>query len=128
MKSSSLTLLPAVAFGSSNQLYDGSQTEFVGLPEKAASYYSKNQQYSQTFAWHVTDFEGIIHIEATLDTDPNTAEWVDLFTIAGADNGAGGYIPLTEDDWALNDGNYTWIRVRVTDFTAGSITRVTLSY
>ena len=84
-----------------------------GDPQKAAAYYSKNKSL-QTISW--TTFTGTLTIEATLDA------------LSGTDN----YFPISTDTiiaagTVTLEGNYTWIRATITDFTAGTV-EVTVAY
>lgn len=121
MKTSSLTLIPNTTFGTVSENYDGNATEFNGVPEKAAAYYSKDKNI-QTISWFLTGFVGILKIQATLDDDKDSTNY---FTIMQLGDGV---TPLTEKDFANLKGNYTWIRVRVESFTAGVIDKVSMGY
>lgn len=121
MKTSSYTLLPQTTYGTASENYDGISADFAGVPSKAAAYYTKDKGM-QTIAWFLNNFEGILHFEATLDADSSVANWFVLGTIDGSAS------PLTENDVLNIDGNFTWVRVRVEGFIAGSITKVSLSY
>jgi hypothetical protein len=122
MKTSLYTLLPSTVHGTQSENYDGIATEFTGIPFKAAAYYTKNKNL-QTVAWFLDNLEATVYIEATLDEDPNSANYSEIMTLTGT-LGA----ELTENDWVNIDGNFTWIRARVVDFNAGQIIKVSLSY
>jgi len=67
-------------------------------------------------------FAGKLSIEATLDAG-NTRD--NYFELAAA---AGTTLPVTDNNFLNLEGNYTWIRVTVTDFTAGTINKVSIGY
>jgi len=122
MKTSSYILIPATTFGNDNgETYDGIATEFSSNPQKAAAYYSKDKSV-QTVSWHLTDIVGVVTIEATLDTDADTANYFPIHTI---DASAG---PSTIIGFNNLEGNYTWIRVTVSQYTAGSISKIVVGY
>lgn len=121
MKTSSYTLIPFTSFGSATGNYDGIATTFTGDPVKAAAYYSKDKSV-QTVSWYLTGLVGVITIEATLDADSDTTNYFPIRTIGD------GVTPLTENDFANLEGNYTWLRATVTLFTAGSISKVSVGY
>jgi hypothetical protein len=121
MKTSSYTILPETTHGVASENYDGVSTDFAGIPSKAAAYYTKDKGL-QTIAWFLNNFEGILHLEATLDSDNNNASWFSIGMIDGSIS------PLTENEVENIEGNFTWIRVRVEGFLSGSITKVVLSY
>jgi len=74
-------------------------------------------------AFFLLNFQGRIRIQATLDQQPvSDAVWFDIedFDSVGS---------ATTDNFARNiTGNFVWIRARVEDFTAGTITKLMLSY
>lgn len=121
MKTSSYNLLPATTNGTAVENYDGSSTEFSGIPQKAAAYYTKAKN-SQTVSWYFVEFIGVLQIEATLDKDNTTNNYFSVHTIGDGIN------PLTENDFINLKGNYTWIRATVTDFISGTINKVSLGY
>jgi len=122
MKTSSYILIPATTFGNDNgETYDGIATEFSSNPQKAAAYYSKDKSV-QTVSWHLTDIVGVLTIEATLETSSDTDNYFPIHTI---DASAG---PATLIGFSNLKGNYTWIRVTVSQFTEGSISKIVVGY
>ena len=85
MKTTSLHLLPATDFEHAQGNYDGSTDNFYGAPVKAAGYYSTHGTL-QSVAHFTHEYTGSIAIQATLDSDPATAEWFTVYTFT-ADNG-----------------------------------------
>jgi len=138
MKTASYTLIPFTTFGQSNTIdgnYDGLSPDFNGDPYKAASYYIKGTGI-QTVSWYLENFAGGIEIEATLDQDPETANYFKIFN-----EQIGNipeveimifpppvYAPITENRAVNIEGNFTWLRVRVFRFTAGTIKKVSMGY
>lgn len=131
MKTSSLQLLPSISHGTASGNYDGSSLDFAGDRVKAASYYFSGKSL-QTVAFFVTNFEGDIEIQATLDSDPTSDnqydptsdnQWFEIYKLPSDES------TIQTSNTSINlTGNYTWIRVFVSDFTAGTINKVTLSY
>ena len=119
MKTSSLILIPSTTFGTANENYVPPATEFSGIPQKAAAYYSKDKSL-QTVSWALTNFTGVLTIEATLDTDGDTGNYFTIHTVTGTN--------LTENLFENLTGNYTWIRATITDFATGNINKVTVGY
>ena len=135
MKTASYTLIPATQFGVATENYDGVSEEFTGVPIKAAAYYLKAKGL-QTSSWYIAGFQGKIELEGTLDTNSDSENY---FTISSAMIGNipdaeiqifpyPTYPPVTENNAENIEGNFTWIRAKVTRFTAGSITKVSLGY
>jgi len=122
MKTTTLQLLPSTSHGTPSGNYDGSSQDFDGDRQQAANYYGGFGGL-QTIAFYLTNFEGKIHIEASLDSDPTVSTaWflVNEFDTASSQ--------VTENFARNITGNFTWIRARVLDFTAGTINYVTMSY
>ena len=71
----------------------------------------------------LTNFEGKIHIQASLESDPVLDQ--DWFLVNEFDTAS---TTITENFARNITGNFTWIRAQVLDFTAGSINYVTMSY
>jgi hypothetical protein len=70
----------------------------------------------------ISGFQGVITIQATLDQTWETAQWVDVNVFGDASTIVSGVYPVSLT------GNYTWLRARVTDFTAGTIDSITVVY
>lgn len=121
MRTSNITLLPFTADGTPSGNYDGSSAEFSGDSGKAASYYS-NRGDLQTVAFYLTGFVGTITIQGTLESNSTTDTWFDLYTIGD------GSSAVTSNTSTNISGNFTWIRASVSDFSAGTIDKVVLSY
>lgn len=122
MKTTTLQLLPTTNYGTAVGNYDGSSLDFAGPRQKAAAYYLSNSSL-QTVAFFVTGFEGNITIQASLDANPTLDEhWFDVYDLP-TDSSA-----LTVSTSENIQGNFTWMRAYVSNFTGGTITKVTLSY
>lgn len=122
MKTTVLQLLPTTSYGTPSGNYDGSSLDWSGDPQQAANYYGGFGGL-QTVAFFLNGFQGLIRVEATLDSDPVTdADWfrVHEFDSTGS---------TTTDNFAVNiTGNFVWMRATVLDFDAGTITKLMLSY
>lgn len=122
MKTTTLQLLPGTTHGTPSGNYDGSSQDFSGDDQQAANYYGGFGGL-QTIAIYLTSFEGKIKIQATLDSSPTTdSDWFDVYEFDSTAS-------ATTNNFSTNiTGNFTWIRARVTDFTAGTINQVVMSY
>ena len=114
------TILSTTVYGEASGNYDGSSQDWSSDPVKAANYY-RGQGGLQTIAFSVTDFEGIMHLEATLDSDPAQAVWFETYQFGDGS-------PLTDYHPEAVLGNFTWMRVRVSGFAAGTINFVNIAY
>jgi len=119
MKTSSFTLIPSTTFGTAVGNYDGVSPDFSGVPAKAAAYYSKDKSL-QTISWYLVGVEADITVEATLDANSDSTNYFPIHTFNAA--------TLTENDFINIEGNYTWIRITITNFTAGTFNKISLGY
>ena len=121
MRTTTVTLLPTTTYGTPSGNYDGSSTDWPGTAQQAADYYGGFGAL-QTTAFYLNGFAGIINIEATLDSDSDSADWFTVYTVDASVD------PITAN-WSQNiTGKFTFIRATVESFSAGSITKVTLTY
>lgn len=116
------TILANIVHGTPSGNYDGSSQDWASDAVQAADYYHGRGSL-QTILFRVTDFEGDITVQATLDADPETATWFRTFVY-----GDGSTVPITDTFSANIPGNFTWMRLIVTGFAGGSIDSVTISY
>lgn len=121
MTITNLSILGTTTVGTPAGNYDGSTNHFDSDAVKAVDYY-QGQGSLQTVFIRVTDFEGAITLQATLDFDPNQANWFDVYEYTSAGSAVTDYHPVNLT------GNFVWMRARVTDFDAGTINNVTISY
>jgi len=122
MQTTTLQLLPTTTYGTPSGNYDGTSSFFAGVPQQAADYYGGFGQL-QTLAFYLNGFQGVITIQATLDTSPTEdSEW---FTADVFDSSSS----ATTNNFPVNiTGNFTWIRAFVSNFQAGTITKLMVSY
>ena len=122
MQTTTLQLLPTTTFGTPSGNYTGTSTFFAGVRAQAADYYGGFGQL-QTFAFFLNAFQGIITIQASLDTDPTSdVQWfpVNIYDASTS--------PVTDNFPVSITGNFTWLRAYVSDFQAGTITKLAVSY
>lgn len=122
MKTTTLELLPTTSYGTPSGNYDGSSQDWSGAPQQAANYYGGFGGL-QTIAYYFNQFQGLIKIEATLDTNPTSdSDWFEVDSFDSAST-------QTTNNFSRNiTGNFTWIRANVKDFSSGTITKVMMSY
>jgi hypothetical protein len=122
MKTTTLQLLPTTTHSTPSGNYDGSSLDWSGNQQPAADYYGGFGGL-QTVAYYLSGFKGKIEIQATLDSDPDSVSgWFVVDSVDAVEQ------ELTEN-FSLNvSGNFTWVRARVTEFTDGTINKVTVSY
>lgn len=114
-------LLDQTVHGQPNGNYDGSSLDFTADPQQGPGYYLG---YSgvQTVTIRVVDFDGSVHIDGTLDSDPDDANWVEVFDFQDSSAGQS-YVESLD---VL--GQFVWMRVRVTGFQQGTIESITTQY
>jgi hypothetical protein len=115
------TLLTAVIHGTPSGNYDGSSQDWFSDAVKAVDYY-RGRGGVQTIGFSVTGFQGTITIEATLDTDPDSADWFSTLTYGDSST----VITQTLSESVV--GNFTWLRARIEAFESGTINTVTVTY
>lgn len=121
MNVNTLTILGFTQHGVPAGNYDGSSLDFDSDGVKGVGYY-RGQGSIQTVYQRMVGFEGVITIQATLDQNWETANWVDVNTFDCSSSPTSGVYPVSLT------GNYTWLRARITDFTAGTINSITVVY
>jgi hypothetical protein len=122
MKTTTLQLLPTTTYGTPSGNYDGSSQDWSGDRQQAANYYGGFGDL-QTIAFYLNGFQGLIKIEATLDSVPTAdSDWFRVYEFDSTTQ-------TTTNNFSTNiTGNFVWIRANVEDFSAGTISRVVLSY
>ena len=121
MNVNTLTILDTTIHGIPSGNYDGSSLDFDSDGAKGVGIY-RGQGSIQTVYQRIAEFEGVITIQATLDQLGTDARWVDVYTYSDGST--------VENDFNIREviGNYTWLRAHVTDFTAGTINFINVSY
>ena len=119
----SVTLLPSTAFGSSSGNYDGSSAAFNSDKVKGDGYYGFSDGV-HTIQTRVTSLVGTVKIQGTLVKDPANTDWVDITTVLTSD----GSTAITNSYLNNFTGNFIWIRIAVSSFTAGSIINVFMAH
>ena len=114
-----LALLPATTFGTPSGNYNGNSTSFIGNAVPAANYYG-GQGSIQTLTFTIANLAATLTTQATLSDDPTESFWFDVYTLtANVSTNTVTNSPI---------GNFSWLRVAVTNFTAGNISVATVTY
>lgn len=103
----------------SSTSHDGSTDTVTGEKFKGDGYYGRADGL-HTVAYYLNGFLGIVKMQGTLAADPSSSDWFDIAETALGD----GSTILTENSFKNFTGNFMWIRVVVTNFAAGSISKV----
>ena len=113
-----VTLMPATAAPGA------AAVSKIGDKQQAAGYYIAGRD-TNTITWNLQNsFSGTVKIQASLATTPGVFDWFDVYTIAVSPSNVG---PAQSGYYNLQ-GNYVWLRVNITAWTAGSITSISVSY
>jgi len=119
----SVTLIPTTTFGTSTGNYDGSSAAFNGDKVKGDGYYGFSDGV-HTVQTRVTNFVGTLKVQGSLVKDPANTDWVDIDNIVVGDGST-----ATTNSFLNNfTGNFVWIRVSVTEFTAGTINNIFMAH
>jgi hypothetical protein len=116
----STVMLGTTVHGTPSGNYDGSSQDWSSDAAQAANYYWGRGSV-QTIAFDLTGFVGDMRLEATLDSDANSATWFETYDILAP-------TALTQRQVATITGNFTWMRVRVVEFDSGTINSVTITF
>ena len=114
-------MLGETVHGQPSGNYDGSSLFFVGTPVKAANFY-QGLGNLQTVVIRVSDFQGIIKLQATLESNPSEALWFDTDEFGDPFYSSTGVFTFSIR------GNFVWMRPEVIDFTSGTIESITIGY
>jgi hypothetical protein len=108
-----------------------SQTVDVATGDKqpAACYYVSGKTM-QTLTWKVTGFLGICTVQATLVDDPQSeSDWFTVYNlVCSSGNGNGGTLDTPKYGYMNIQGNFAWIRAKVTTRTAGTLDYMKVCY
>ena len=118
MPSSSQIILPA-----NTHPGDSTPTTVTGENFKGDGYYGRSDGV-HTVQTRVTSLIASVKIQATLATTPADTDWVDIETVVNGD----GSTAITQGYLTNFTGNYVWIRIAVTNFTAGTINTIILGH
>lgn len=135
MKSSNLVLIPETPYPDDSMI-----ATITGTRQKGVGYYI-GQGNGANIRFIANDFPGLVTIQASLDTDPKTADsypseyptgliepdWVDVYTFPG-DSSIDGSTAITTDYVIYLPGKYTWVRAIASQFSSGVIGPITMSY
>ena len=129
--SDTITLLSASTFSNSATLQ--------GEKAKGDAYFGANDGL-HTIAIQLNDFIGTIKIQGSLATDPQETDWFDISLSSGATGvdttGKIADALVTSLPYALPEtsmksynatGNFVWLRVDVSNWTGGTISRIEMN-
>jgi len=124
MPATSLTLISQVSQGSPDSTlnYDGSSAAFQTTKVKGDGYYGYTDGL-HTVAYFPSSFVGTIKMQASLATTPTSTDWFDIDGTSMT-NAVAGSTAVTYNF----TGNFVWLRVAVSGFTSGNISKVQLNY
>jgi hypothetical protein len=113
---------------------------FTSTDIKAANYYGINNNL-QTVEIKLTEFVGTVTLQATLAAEPAEMDWfaVNLqsqdYTVDTTGLSSRVYkkqvsynVATTKTEVYNFEGNYVWLRGRISEFTAGTVNGITVNY
>lgn len=124
MNYTTLTLIPAIQYGNASGDYAGGNV-YVGTAVPAAAYYG-GQTAIQTLLANVSSFQGNISIIATLNDIREQAAWFEIANVIASSNVTSNAI--TQITSNAITGNFSWLQATLTDFSAGNVNTVNVSY
>ena len=126
-QSTTLILLPETAYVNPG---NNSAYTVTVISQPAAAYYLGNRDL-QTVNTKLTNVTGNIVIEATLATTPTSTDWFNVYTLEANVNAAANSAPKIASNtssYTNIEGNFVYIRAKIEDFAAGTLSFVKLSY
>lgn len=125
MSLTNLSLLSNVVHGVPSGNYNGTSLNFDSNSVPAVNYYA-GQGAIQTIAITLAGFTGNIKLQGSLNDTSTPLTWFDAVDTAG--NTTQSYGNTTGTTSLTYLGNFAWMRVNITDFSAGNISNVVISY
>ena len=103
---------------------DSTNETITGDKYKGDGYYGRSDGL-HTVQYTLTGFTGTVTIQATLEIDPGSNDWFDVYsqahTIAGND-------PNPKRSFLTNfTGNYVWVRAYI-EYTDGTVNSIQLNH
>lgn len=114
------TILDTTTYGIASGNYDGSSNDFNSNAVIAVNYYA-GQGSIQTVTIQITNFVGKITLQASLNDTVESAKWFDIYEYEHVS-------PRTDYHPVSLTGNFVWMRANVTNFDAGTINSISISY
>lgn len=100
---------------------DSSVQTLVGEKYKGDGYYGRSDGF-HTVQYDVTGFSGSVDIQATLAINPTSNDW---FTVTGTNLTS---VIDTVTHMYNFTGNYVWVRVNITNWSAGTVNSIKLNH
>jgi hypothetical protein len=134
MSSPTTTLIQTVSFGVPSGAYDGFSTTWYSAPIYGPGYYGFNTSglvtvayYASAFISNVTQaFVGDMNLQATLAQNPQASDWVDIPNTMVGNLNPNNATPIATSVNAT--GNFTYLRIKVSNFSSGNIIKVQANY
>jgi hypothetical protein len=112
-------VLSSISFGQNYPPYDGVSSDFASAKLHGNGYYGYTDGL-HTVSYQLTDFIGIIQMQASLASEPTETDWFVIpETIVGD-----GSTPFNGTFYINFTGNFVWCRCAVTSFADGIINKV----
>ena len=122
-QTTTLILLPQTTFNANTANCATSYT-VVGAEQPGASYYL-GSGCLQTITYSLDNLTGNLVIDATLATSPVEKDWFKVYELsANANTG----VNANATSYVNIDGNFTYMRAKIVDFSTGIASYVKLSY
>jgi hypothetical protein len=106
---------------------DSTAEEYISDKVKGDGYY-KGGDGSHTYALKVAGFYGTIIIQATLVAEPTADDWFDVDSTEHTATVAGGTVNRDGSYMYNFDGNFVWLRAKITNFTDGTVNYIRVNY
>ena len=105
---------------------DSSLQSHTGAKYKGDGYYGRSDGF-HTVQYSITGFTGIVAIQCTLAINPVEADWFNITTsqMISVDDSS----TYNTGSFIYNfTGNYVWVRIKITNWTDGTINSILLNH
>jgi hypothetical protein len=136
MSSQVATLIQTVTAGVASGNYNGSATTWYSVQTQASGYYGYSAGLNTVAYYTDQFFIGDLNVQVSLASTPGPNDWVDLESTMVGNTNTSNQTPIATTVNFV--GNYTWVRIAVTNFSinsnqgpginAGSILKVQYAY
>jgi hypothetical protein len=127
------TLIQTISFGTPSGAYNGYSTTWYSDSIYGPGYYGYSPglvtvaYYASAFISNITQaFVGDMNLQGTLAQNPQDSDWVDISSTLVGNMDPNNATPIATSMNAT--GNFTYLRVKVSNFSSGNIVKVQVNY
>jgi hypothetical protein len=136
-----MTIIAETILSISTHPQDNTIQSLIGSRYRGDGFYNRSDGL-HTVQWSITNFTGVIAIQATLETDPGDLDWftvnlgnsttysIDTTGLLSQSNiKSMSYTTPTTGSFSYNfKGNYVWVRAFISNWSSGTINQILMSH